>query len=421
MNNKILKIIILVVIILLIIIGFIYLSKPKNVQNINQNPNQAPSSQNVAPPQLNQPISSALERVTKKPFGIKVSPGNSPISPERFSGYHTGVDFEILPGEENIDVPIFAICSGQLVLKKQATGYGGIAVQSCQIDNQDVTIIYGHLRLSSIEAKIGDNLSAGEKIAVLGTGYSSETDGERKHLHLAIHKGTNIDLRGYVQTPTELDGWIDILKYLGPSMVVPPEIIWGDITQKVVIFTFDAGAGTQSLQIVLDALKKENLKATFFLTGKWAEQNPEMVKQISEAGHEIFNHTYSHPHLTTLTDEQIISELTKADEVISKIIGKSTKPYFRPPYGESNDHVLKIAAEVGYQSVRWTIDALDWEESSGRTAQQVKDRILNNLKPGTIYIMHIGDNLTGQVIDELLSKIKEQGYFISSLSRRISK
>lgn len=205
------------------------------------------------------------------------------------------------------------------------------------------------------------------------------------------------------------------------ELVVLPQIIWGNRNEKEVIFTFDGGAGKQSLQAILDALEKYDVKGTFFLTGKWTEGNPILVKQISDAGHEIFNHTYSHPHLPEISDEEIISELTKADESISNITGKSTKPYFRPPYGEVDDRVRKAAAEAGYQSVRWTIDALDWEESSGRTAQQVKDRVLNNLKPGTIYIMHIGDNLTGQVLDELFIKIKEQGYSILSLTQGIGK
>ena len=158
---------------------------------------------------LFEPISGALSRITKKPFGIKVSPGHSPISPERFSGYHTGVDFETTAQEQNIDVPIYAICSGPLVLKKYATGYGGVAVQSCDINKLAVTVVYGHLRLNSINIKSGQQLQSGEQIGVLGRGYSTETAGERKHLHLGIHLGSAIDLLGYVQSTKELTGWLD--------------------------------------------------------------------------------------------------------------------------------------------------------------------------------------------------------------------
>lgn len=164
--------------------------------------------------ELMPPIDRWSERVTKKPFGIKISPDNSPVQPERFSGYHTGVDFETFPEEQDIDVPIYAVCAGPLLLKEQASGYGGLAVQACKLANQGITVIYGHLRLSSIAANVGQQLSVTEKLAVLGTGYSSETDGERKHLHLGIHKGKAINILGYVQNSSELRNWIDIALYL---------------------------------------------------------------------------------------------------------------------------------------------------------------------------------------------------------------
>jgi murein DD-endopeptidase MepM/ murein hydrolase activator NlpD len=136
------------------------------------------------------------------------------VQPEKFSGFHTGVDFETFDNEQNVDVDIFAACDGKLLIKKYATGYGGVAVQSCKIDNTDITVIYGHLRLLSISSNIGSPLKAGDKIAVLGTGYSSETNGERKHLHFGIHEGTAINILGYVQRQTDLSGWLDATKYL---------------------------------------------------------------------------------------------------------------------------------------------------------------------------------------------------------------
>ncbi|MFA5126823.1 MAG: M23 family metallopeptidase [Patescibacteria group bacterium] len=164
---------------------------------------------------IGEPISDALSRITKKPFGIKISPKDSPIQPEKFSGYHTGIDFETTSIEQNIDIPIYAVCSGPLILQKRAGGYGGVAVQSCTIDKQAVTVVYGHLRLASITAKIGQELNRGEQIGFLGSGFSVETDGERKHLHLSIHKGTGVNILGYVQKPEHLSAWInpaDLLK-----------------------------------------------------------------------------------------------------------------------------------------------------------------------------------------------------------------
>jgi len=190
---------------------------PDNIFPVAASSSSATASSSVlsvATTTLALPINDALKRVTKKPFGIKVSPGHSPVSPERFSGYHTGADFETFPGEKNINVPIFAICDGTLLYRKSVNGYGGVAIQSCHLDNQDVTVLYGHLKLTSINLKTGAKLKAGKQIAVLGKGYSAETSGERKHLHLGIHKGKNIVLLGYVQIQSELNNWIDPLKYL---------------------------------------------------------------------------------------------------------------------------------------------------------------------------------------------------------------
>jgi len=179
---------------------------------ISLNPKLNPGTQTAAP--LAEPIGGGLSRVTKKGFGLYVSPGHSPVSPEKFTGYHTGIDFETTPAEQAIDVPVYAACAGKLLLKKYASGYGGVAVQSCVLDGQNATLIYGHLRLSSIIPNVGDKLKPGQQIAVLGTGYSSETDGERKHLHFGIHKGTEINILGYVQKQNDLSSWEDPTQFL---------------------------------------------------------------------------------------------------------------------------------------------------------------------------------------------------------------
>lgn len=165
-------------------------------------------------PLIRPPLGDALSRISKKPFGIKISTASSPVSPERFNGYHTGVDFEILPGEEDTAVPVMAICSGPLLMKKTAAGYGGVAVQECELEKQTVTVIYGHLGLASISIQTGTEMAAGEAFAVLGRGYSSETDQERKHLHLGIHKGASLSILGYAQNEADLDDWLDAAIYL---------------------------------------------------------------------------------------------------------------------------------------------------------------------------------------------------------------
>ena len=166
---------------------------------------------------LTAPISRAAERVTKKPFGIEIHPSTSPVPNDRFDGFHVGVDFETTEEEQGIDVPVYVACPGPLLFRQHARGYGGVAVQRCRLDGQEVTVIYGHLRLTSIQAKPGQMLRPGEEIGVLGTGHGPETDGVRKHLHFGLHaSATATDIRGYVKTRAETEGWLDALEYVAP-------------------------------------------------------------------------------------------------------------------------------------------------------------------------------------------------------------
>ena len=169
-----------------------------------------PTSTIVTPPapDLPWPITGGKERVTKKLFGTYVTPQSSPVTPEKFTGYHTGWDFETTDAELNTDVLIVAACDGQIVYRNYVNGYGGVAIQSCNFGGLPITVLYGHLRLSSSTAK-DTNLKSGDKIGLLGNAYSTETDGERKHLHFSIHHGNAIELKGYVQNKADLSSWID--------------------------------------------------------------------------------------------------------------------------------------------------------------------------------------------------------------------
>lgn len=146
------------------------------------------------------PAKDFLSRITKKPFGIYVTPKHSPVSPERFTGYHTGADAEY--GDVATDVPVYAIDSGTIIYSGYVSGYGGfIAIQ-----NANFISVYGHLRPSSLLTK-GTQVTQGQHIAILGQGFTSETNGERKHLHLGIIKSTHLDFRGYVQQQSQLSLW----------------------------------------------------------------------------------------------------------------------------------------------------------------------------------------------------------------------
>ncbi len=204
---------------------FIYRSADMEKSIINHSRPQEPSNENNNQPEKNYqpksvfvaPMPDAKARITKKPFGIFVSPNNSPVSPEIYTGYHNGVDFEIFENEQDVDVEIKAVCSGPLLEKRVAEGYGGIAVQRCSFENKPITVIYGHLKFSSIKASINQELPQAETIGVLGKGFSAESGGERKHLYIGIYTDTDIDIRGYVQNKNELNDWINLEQYFEES------------------------------------------------------------------------------------------------------------------------------------------------------------------------------------------------------------
>ena len=147
--------------------------------------------------------------MTKKSFGIFVTPKDSPVQPEKFRGYHTGSDFEIFPEESKTDVSIRAVCPGTIAVKRSAIGYGGVVVVRCELDGEPVTVVYGHLALGSVMVDVGESVDKGVVIGILGADRSADTDGERKHLHLGIHRGDVIDIRGYVAEKPMLDQWLD--------------------------------------------------------------------------------------------------------------------------------------------------------------------------------------------------------------------
>lgn len=183
-----------------------------------ENITQKVSAVNIPPPLytpglLDEPIPDFSKRVTKKPFGIFVTPQNSPVENERFSGFHTGVDAEIFPDELNKNFFVKAVADGILLDVRESSGYGGLVVIEHTIAGKALTGIYGHLRLGSVLAKPHERIKRGEIIGVLGDDKSKETGGERKHLHFGLYRGKTPDIRGYVETKEELEQWVNPLQF----------------------------------------------------------------------------------------------------------------------------------------------------------------------------------------------------------------
>jgi len=194
----------------------------------------------------------------------------------------------------------------------------------------------------------------------------------------------------------------------------PGEVVRCLSSNKIAL-TFDAGASPAPTPSILKTLKSAGLHVTFFLTGKWCEKNPELVKQIAADGHEIGNHTYSHPDLRKLGDDAIVEQLRKADDLITNLTGKSAKPLFRPPFGGRDKRVLAVAGEQGYRSVYWSLDSFD-AYKKGITSRQIEDRILERIQGGDIVLMHCGSAATAAQLGDLISKLQQRGYQIVKVS-----
>lgn len=168
------------------------------------------------------PVSNFSARVTKKPFAKYITPKTSPIQPEKFQGYHTGADAETTAKEKNAIIPVYSIAAGTVLFAGYVNGYGGVIIIRHTVGKETVTALYGHVRLASTTVKKNSKVKAGQKISVLGKGYSNETSGERKHLHFGLLKGTNYSYRGYVAYKNSLGIWLDPVAWLKNHRAVAP-------------------------------------------------------------------------------------------------------------------------------------------------------------------------------------------------------
>lgn len=155
------------------------------------------------------PIPEYFSRITKKSFGTYVTPLRSPVQPEKFTGYHNAVDVEF--DDDASPVPVYAIGDGEIIQAQWVSGYGGLIVLRTIINGEQLYVLYGHLNTESMTPQTV--VTKGDQLAVLGDAYSRDTDGERKHLHFGIRKGT-LDIRGYVQSQVELTGWVDPIPFI---------------------------------------------------------------------------------------------------------------------------------------------------------------------------------------------------------------
>ncbi len=263
---------------------------------------------------------------------------------------------------------------------------------------------------------------------------------------IRLHSGENridvkaISEKGQVSTLQTI-----LLTYASPSLTyLSRDFRRGSATRKQVALTFDGGAENNAADEILDLLKQENVRSTFFLTGAFIRSFPETVKRIMEEGHEVGNHTWSHPHLTsygtdrkqrtleTITADRLKRELEKTTELFEMVSGRKITHFWRAPYGELNEEIRRWAAQAGFKHIGWTGgvswedtgDTMDWiadKDARGyHTAEEISGKILNygNGKKdgasGMIVLMHLGternDDFPHLKLPEIIRGMREKGY-----------
>lgn len=187
--------------------------------------------------------------------------------------------------------------------------------------------------------------------------------------------------------------------------------------KKQIAFTMNCAWNADDIDSILETLKNNNVKITFFIVGEWMDKYPEAVKKIQNEGHEIGSHSNTHPHVNQLSYEKNLEEIQLSVNKIEKITGNKTNLY-RAPYGEYNDTVIKTAQENGYYTIQWNLDTLDYE---GKTGEEMWNRIKGKLQNGSIILSHNGTKHTADSLDMLIKNIKSQGYDIVKVSELIYK
>lgn len=190
----------------------------------------------------------------------------------------------------------------------------------------------------------------------------------------------------------------------------------GPTDQKIIYLTFDAGFENGNTEPILDALKKHQAPATFFLVGNYIETRPDLVKRMVAEGHTVGNHTFHHPDMSKISSREAFEkELTQLEELYQQTIGQPMKKYYRPPQGKYSESNLQMAKEMGYQTFFWSLAYVDWQENKQPTREEAFSKLLKRIHPGAIVLLHSTSKTNGQILDELLTKWEEMGYQFKAL------
>lgn len=191
----------------------------------------------------------------------------------------------------------------------------------------------------------------------------------------------------------------------------------GDTTQNTIYLTFDCGYENGNTEPILDALKKHDVKATFFVVGNFLETSPEIVKRMIAEGHTVGNHTYHHLDMSSISSMDAFKKETQdVENLFEQITGTPITKFYRPPQGKYNIENLKMAQELGYHTFFWSLAYVDWYQDKQPTKDEAFGKLLKRIHPGAIVLLHSTSSTNAQILDELLTKWEEMGYTIKPLT-----
>lgn len=229
-----------------------------------------------------------------------------------------------------------------------------------------------------------------------------------------------------VQLNTKYNGWYNLrnLKHITPGIPsnIKPllgkyNIIFiGNTSKKVFYFTFDAGGETGYATKILDVLKKQGIKATFFVTKPYIVKNPEIVKRMVREGHAVANHTINHLCMHNLTDKQISQELSGVDLEFKRVTGSNMLKCVRPPMGAYSEKSLYMTKQLGYKTVFWSIAYKDYDIKNQPSHNETMAIVKNNYHNGAIMLLHIASKTNANTLNEMITFLKSKGYKFSVIS-----
>lgn len=191
----------------------------------------------------------------------------------------------------------------------------------------------------------------------------------------------------------------------------------GDTKEKTIYLTFDAGYENGCTARILDVLQKHNAPAAFFLVGNYLEKNGDLVRRMVEEGHIVGNHTMHHKDMSKLNDPEVFGkELRDLEDLFREVTGKELPRYYRPPQGVYSEENLKMAQEMGYKTVFWSLAYADWDNEKQPTREQAFGKLLPRIHNGAVVLLHSTSQTNAEILDELLTKWEEMGYCFGSLT-----